>query len=850
MKKISLIIFIILTNYSAYGQDISVGQARVLITEGKPDQVISLLKDLSIEDDPEAQLVLGEAYLHMGRNDMAEQHIAVSLDLYKKLGNKDGIAESSAALGLVFWADGQNYKALEYELNALDQRKQSGNDTTIAASYNDVGLVYSMINPEKAREYYNMAHETYLRLYGDMDERTANSFVNLALIYRKSNEYEKAIDYLYNALETRQKVYEMDHPTIGFIYGALGQIYTDMDQYQDALTNYQLAEGIYRRNFGNEHPELANIYNMIGALEIKEGHYDEALTACQNAINSNAKGFESDDIYTNPPEDGEFFSTDILLVSLMLKGQALEMQYYQKTLRKNDLVESLASFELGDKLIDKSRHIRTNQEDKLFLSSRAVELYENAIAVSLGLASISIKKQPYREKAFYFSEKGKAIVLLDAINDANAKEFANIPADMLETEGELKSKIAFVNQQLVSVTDNDTEQLLRQLLLEVTIDYNTFIKKLENEFPEYYRLKYDVTIPGVNEIQSVLNDNQAIQTYFLAENRERLYIFQMTGNRLATFDVPLSKEFQRYLIGFRNSIIYDLPDAYKMTGSILYQSLMPKKLPETITDLVIIPAGRLGVTPFEALIVKNEEDAEYNQIDYLANHINISYQYSVTLFHQQLKSMKNTQQAATLFAPIDFNYQIGQPLPSLPFTLNEVKDIEGIFQDENYQYSTHLYADASESKIKDGVYRDYSYIHIASHGIVNEQQPELSCIYLSEDEEGEDGYLYSGEIYNLDLNANLVALSACQTGLGRVSRGEGIIGLSRALLFAGASNLLVSFWNVPDESTANLMSEFYNESLRVKKSFSHSLGDVKRKMIRNEATSRPYYWASFILIGH
>jgi CHAT domain-containing protein len=287
-----------------------------------------------------------------------------------------------------------------------------------------------------------------------------------------------------------------------------------------------------------------------------------------------------------------------------------------------------------------------------------------------------------------------------------------------------------------------------------------------------------------------------------------------------------------------------------MTGSILYKTLIPRKLPETISDLIIIPAGRLGVTPFDALVVKNREGDDYDQIDYLTNHLNISYQYSVTLFYQQIKSMKNTQQAATLFAPVNFNYKTGHKLPSLPFTLNEVKDIEGIFQAENYQASTHLYADASESKIKDGIYSDYSFIHIASHGIVNEQQPELSCIYLSEETDSEDGFLYSGEIYNLDLNTNLVVLSACQTGFGHVSRGEGIIGLSRALLFAGASNLLVSLWNVPDKSTAHLMAEFYDKNLREKKSYSNSLGDVKQSMISKKATSRPYFWASFILIGH
>jgi CHAT domain-containing protein len=111
--------------------------------------------------------------------------------------------------------------------------------------------------------------------------------------------------------------------------------------------------------------------------------------------------------------------------------------------------------------------------------------------------------------------------------------------------------------------------------------------------------------------------------------------------------------------------------------------------------------------------------------------------------------------------------------------------------------------------------------------------------------------LFSGEIYNLELNANLVTLSACQTGLGKISKGEGVIGLSRALVYAGARNIIVSFWSVADESTSELMKNFYRTLLNEKSSnYTSSLREAKLKLIHGDKYSSPYYWAPFILIGY
>jgi CHAT domain-containing protein len=145
---------------------------------------------------------------------------------------------------------------------------------------------------------------------------------------------------------------------------------------------------------------------------------------------------------------------------------------------------------------------------------------------------------------------------------------------------------------------------------------------------------------------------------------------------------------------------------------------------------------------------------------------------------------------------------------------------------------------------------------LATHGIVDEENPQLSQIFLNPTSQNmaqkEDGNLFAGEIYNLRCNADLITLSACQTGLGQISKGEGIIGLTRALLYAGAKNVNVSLWSVPDQSTSQLMQNFYEEFIGnefQKEGYAKSLQKAKLKLIQNPEWAEPYFWGAFVLIG-
>jgi CHAT domain-containing protein len=231
---------------------------------------------------------------------------------------------------------------------------------------------------------------------------------------------------------------------------------------------------------------------------------------------------------------------------------------------------------------------------------------------------------------------------------------------------------------------------------------------------------------------------------------------------------------------------------------------------------------------------------------FLIRRFAVSYEFSAGLLAQKSKSPTHEALPSVfLCAPVKFPNK--DNLDDLPGTESEVTAIAGLFKD-HVQF-TAKFSDANEDLIKSGEMTKYNYLHFATHGIVDEVSPELSRVFLQPGLQ-EDGNLYAGEIYNLKLNAELAVLSACQTGLGKYAKGEGVIGLSRALIYAGARNVIVSFWSVADESTSQLMTDFYRILLQPgHKNFGETLQKAKLKMIAENKYAAPYYWAPFILIG-
>lgn len=836
-------------------------KAEALIQLGKFEQSASLLDNLQNlaqrSKNPPAlgaitQSTRGFLYLNQGRSDLALELLENAAITLNETGDPIYLARTLAYLGQAYSSTGKYAQAEEQLQMALSIRQDKLPETheLIAASYNDLGMVYSQTDVDKALDYFDKALALYTRLHGTNHPKIAIVTTNMGLAYRSMKLYGDAITNFEDALKVWQTVYTNPHPSQAFVLLNLGQTYAGMGELNAALGYYEKALAIYQATHQKKHPDIASTYNLIGKIKITQGKFDEGLASYQQGLIANVSNFESTDISQNP-DGSTFYNGNQLLYSIMYKAQALESRYFGKTLKQADLDEALINLKTCDSLIDRLRQQTAKESDKITLGAIANEVYADGARIAHELSEVAFRKRArYRETSFYFAEKSKAAVLLDAISDTNAKSFAGIPDEILEEERGLKSALALVNQKLAQKPSEEEEKYLRETAFHLNQSYQAFIKNLESQYPEYFNLKYNSTAPSIAQIQNLLSEKSAILSYLIDDynGRSRLYTFIITKKSLRTESKPLPVNFNKYLTGYRNSIYFQDKHAFIETATELHRILIPR-LPRNITDLVILPTGRMAVIPFEALLTSKVKDEEtpYPALPYLAKKYRTRYEFSTGLMLQKQTQKTTAIQSALLCAPISFPDKF--QLAELPGTASEVNTLKELFSGKQIASEVLIHQLASESAIKTKPLNNYSVLHFATHGIVDENNPELSRIFLQSDSEAEDGNLFSGEIYNLKLNANLVTLSACETGLGKISQGEGVIGLSRALVYAGAKNIIVSFWSVADESTAQLMTNFYSLLLENQPStFSSNLRQAKLNLM-NGRYAAPYYWAPFVLIG-
>lgn len=824
-------------------------KAELLLAQGNINDAESLLKSLST-GDPFLEAVLlstgGKLNLTKGRFDLAKENLETALSLFTTLQqeNSPEATQCLASLASYFVATGKYNQAEEFEIAALQlNRKVKGESSEeVAASYNNLGLIYLASDPDKAIEYYEKALNTYKEIHNTNHPKMAIANTNLGIAYNQLKLFGDAINYFETAQKIWEKIYPNGHPNQSIVLRNLGRAYALQKNPKAAIDYYKQAIAIYQKSYEGKHPDLASTYNELGAIYLGQNNYDDAIAYFQRALIANSPSFNSAELNRNPSGTA-FYNPSVLVYSLNLKAQALEEKYYGQTLKLEDLKMALNCLYSSDSLIDEIRHQSTDENDKLALGSRAAEVYEDGVRIAMVISENVLRPKPYLEKAFYFAEKSKSAVLQESIADAQAKSFSGIPAALLEEEKVIKSTIALVTQKLAQKPSEQEIQQLQRQLFEANASYRAFSSRLEKEYPNYFNLKFSQPAINVSEIQRVISSSSAVLSYFIAEKNNKLYLFQITHQGLKVKTISLPTLIDRAIKGFTNGILYSEINTYQKSANVLSPLLLPS-LPSSIRELIIIPAGKLGTLPFEALSTTRMKAEDFLKVNYAIQRYAIGYEFSSSLLIQKREVAEPATPSIFLCAPVKFDEQTG--LSELPGTQQEVNTIANLFHGRN---KSVLFADANEVTIKSPDLASYQYLHFATHGVVDEINPESSKIFLSAFAK-EDGNLYAGEIYNLNLNAQLTVLSACQTGLGKVSKGEGVIGLSRALVYAGSKNIIVSFWSVADESTSILMTDFYTMLLQQKNpNFKMALQQSKLKMIRGVKYAPPFYWAPFVLIG-
>lgn len=834
---------------------------------------------------------IGLIYYSKGNYDRALENYHKSLSIWLQLYGDEHpqVATCFNNIGLVHYEKGDYYRAIENYQKSLSIRlRLLGDDhPDLAQSYNNIGIAYWCIGDyESALENYEKALSIKVSAFGEEHQLVANTYGNMGIIYYEKGDYDRALEYHQKSLTIGLRTVGEENPLIVRAYQNIAAIYKEQEKYDKGIEYLQRSLTIGFKFLSPNHPEIADSYKNLAENYFLKNDYNKALSYCQKAMRSSVSDFDEESIYKNPTLNS-VNSEVILLSTLALKARILS-RLSQQTGQK-DLEMALSTYQLITELIDQIRTGYKAEGSKLFLGKQASEILGEAIRTSLKFHYITNEEQ-YKEKAFLFVEKSKSAVLQAGLAEAEARQFARIPAILVNDEKQLRIDLAFYDTQIqkekAKKEQSDSAKVLEleSRLFDLKTRYRQFIADLEKNYPDYHALKYQIRPTTIPEIQSHLPENTILLEYFVGDNV--IYIFSISAEEFDVVSVEINKNFGTLVDRFYRSLIKAETPQYVATAgelsALLIEPILSKIKPAR--KLIIIPHDILYKIPFEALFANSPKKGgkvDYGELDYLIKRFTISYHHSATLYLNSLKRLggvlaeENQSNRFIGFAPVfrendETGYTLaskdlpilssgsknwlpsvgvdGKNFSELEYSENEVRSIIGLFNQGNSK--GYFYANATEGAFKKSI-KDCGIVHIASHSFINEEHPRLSGVVFAQPTEStasEDGILYAGEVYNLDMDADLVVLSSCESGLGKLIRGEGMMALTRGFIYSGANNVIFSLWKVSDKHTSELMIEFYRQMVSGK-TYAESLRQAKLKSIANPATSRPRSWASFVMIG-
>jgi len=790
-----------------------------------------------------------------------------ALALYKAIFGEESpqVAAMYANIGSVYWAKGDYDQAISFYEKALALQERTGKQqVNLALVYHNLAISYSAKGErDRALALEEKALPILLRTYGPEHDSVADTYLVMAEAYTGKGELDHALELVKKALAVQTALLGESHPGLAIPHHILGEVYLKKKDFPRSLGHFGRALALEEKAFGPVHAEVAKDYNGLAEAERTRGDLDRALILYQRSLHADVPGFTEEDPRVNPPFE-RVLSEEVLLEALDGKAQTFVLRAERGKSSGPDLESALQTYEEAVLCLDRMRFGYRVEESKLFRAGKAQEIYDRAIRTALGLYERSGDER-HRGLAFRFAEKGKGGVLLEAMAGAEARRFAGIPDGLLEQERRLRVDLAFherrlSEERLEAGADVTAAAPSQEKVFALLQEYDTLRRRLEADYPRYHDLKYPAAAVTVSEVQNdVLDDASAFVEYFVGP--DQVVVFAITRGSFQVATVPaagLPAEVER----LRRGILERDETTYAGAARRLYEWLL-SPVADAVTGkrLILVPDGPLNTLPFEALVTRPVSAAPATaELPVLLREHAVSYAYSATLLRQTLRAKRTPPSADFVaFAPVFAREIAAQPgRGDLPASRAEVEQVASRFRARYPLWrrllgqgpAVYLEAAASEARAKSPELGRYRYVHFATHGLTDPREPRLSGLLLAPDRPGpEDGFLRLGEIYNLDLRADLVVLSACETGLGRLAGGEGVIGLTRAFLYAGASRVLVSLWPVSDASTADLMVDFYDELLAGTPP-AEALRRAKLRLLRRHLEyAKPYYWSAFVLIG-
>ncbi|MFZ4547923.1 MAG: CHAT domain-containing protein, partial [Bacteroidales bacterium] len=790
---------------------------------------------------------IGIAYSYMEQYENSVDYFNQCLEINNEIFGADDFKQAALYLniGRLYQIMRNDPKAIDFMNRAekLYVSNKQSNSLTAGFLYLNMGVVYIYTaDYEKAQGYLDKSLEIITEKAPNNLAERQTVYLNMAVIAEKKGQYSMAKEYYLKGLSLGETLpnsikvlrglaslsFNMDDEAGCDAYfkkallqsneGSKNELSETALTYmrygdflsatgnQQALVYLNKSLELYKQTFGEINIDVSTAYYYIGLYYYRAKHYGEAIKYFQSSLVSGFPGFTSSNFSDNP-EIQKANLTDNLLNPLSAKATALLLLYQNDTSKIEYLENSAACFDVSVKMAEMLRSTYQEEDSKLFFSGNETNTFTNALLSQVQLYH-KTKSKDALEQAFRLSEKGKSAILLSQLRDKEAKNIGKIPQKLLEEDANLKSEIYSLNQQIhtqeISENPDQTKiQAWKSRIFDLGRKQDELIKSIEKGYPAYYSLKYDNSVISISSIQKKLAKNQAIIEYSLSDSVLNIFAITQTSKQLVTKIIDSSfysnlQMLRQQVSGksFNNYAGSDFTMFIKASHDLYITLLLPIRPTVKGKELIIVPDGELGYFSFDALLTSMPDTAKhsYRKLPYLIKESALSYAPSATTYFNELSAKDNKNNGKILaFAPdygpqnvvLDWKNEHGEllrtKLAELDNSQEEVKSLEKDFNVKGFIGKT-----ATETMFKK-LSPDYRVLHLAMHTIIDNENPLYSKLifYSTEGDTRDDGMLEASELINMDLHAEMAVLSACNTGSGKLRKGEGIMSLSRDFFYAG-----------------------------------------------------------------
>lgn len=644
---------------------------------------------------------------------------------------------------------------------------------------------------------------------------------------------------LQQSLQSLESIREKDEAILDYLAGAYtlqGLMQSQASNFATAEQSLQKARQLALQVYGVRHREYGKINVELARLFLQKKQPELALSYCNIALQAVIPGFKSNDLLALP-QSRELYEENTLYEALASKAEALQQLYQQKQ-QIQYLSTALACHQLAQEVELNLRNTLQFESSKLTLLAYSRQRMEAA----LGIAYLLYQKQPTPqliETAWTMVEQNKAAVLLEAVQENRLKQAFNQGDTLLQKEILLRKRIAWLESEALS-TDNKLQAQNYQRQAAQTRDELAKVKlALSKKYPAYAQLKNQLAKLDFQVIRQKLlkKEGTFVLEYYLGT--AEAYTFWLSANGELQWGQIHELEVLRSKFGQFSNLIQDKSggdlELYQNLGQELFQNLVPEPI-QAAPNIVLIPDAWLSALPFETLVKSNRKTKRWTQVPYWCRTAQIQYGYSlgVLLSQQELRSPQHSSMLA--LAPGFAQGQRG--LAPLRNSKNEIGQFESIrksvFFDQNATWQ--VFAEKAPK---------YGILHLATHALADSMRNTAGIEFF-------ERRAFLSDIYALPLQADLVCLSACESGLGEWKQGEGVMSLARAFAYAGAKGLVATLWSVNEVSSSTLFKSFYRH-LREGKSKAEALHLAKLDYLNDAKIpafqKTPYYWAALTYVG-